>query len=403
MTRVWHCSLSEDSGNILVLTALFMVCLLGFVGFAADMGVIVLQRRTAQNAADCAAVEGALERPWASSDATTVTAAAQNSASTNGFTNGSNGVTVSVNNPPLYGSHSGDSNYVEVIVQKNVSTIFLQLLNDNSMTVMARAVAGPGANSGCVYTLGSSGIGIDMTAAGSLNLQYCTMYDNSTASNAFTDSASGNVTAQAIEIVGGYSKSGSGAVSPTPNTSAIPVGDPLAYLPAPNIPGGCSAALNISGSSPTHISRGCYQGLSDSASALLTLDPGLYIINGDLSLSGSGGVTGTGVTFYVTGKMKMSSSGALTISAPTSGTYNGIVYFQSRTDSNAVSFTGSGGSTVSGIFYAPDATFTYSASGSASINADFVVKSIAYTGSGSITNYNALNGKSPLQSITLTE
>ena len=48
----------EDIGQVLVLTALCLAIVLGFVVFAVDVGLMLRQRRIEQTAADSAALAG---------------------------------------------------------------------------------------------------------------------------------------------------------------------------------------------------------------------------------------------------------------------------------------------------------------------------------------------------------
>src|SRR6478752_5405869 len=82
----------DESGQALILVALCLTCILGFVGFATDVGVLLHAKRNLQIAADAAAIAGANE---INIDATQVVAAAKAASAQNGFTNGVNGTTVS--------------------------------------------------------------------------------------------------------------------------------------------------------------------------------------------------------------------------------------------------------------------------------------------------------------------
>jgi uncharacterized membrane protein len=84
------------SGQILVLTTLAMVAIIGFAALVVDIGFMYSARRRMQTAADAAAVAGAT----ALRDGQSVTASAKNGSSINGFTDGQSNVTVTVNNPP---------------------------------------------------------------------------------------------------------------------------------------------------------------------------------------------------------------------------------------------------------------------------------------------------------------
>jgi hypothetical protein len=242
-----------------------------------------------------------------------------------------------------------------------------------------------------------------MGGTAAINLTNCTIYDDSSDSSvALTASGGGSITASSINVVGGYTGNGGGNFIPAPTTGVIPVGDPLGFLPAPTIPSSCSTALSYSGGTPS-VGPGCYSSLKLTSNTALSLSPGVYIINGDFSMSGSSGISGTGVTFYVTGSLSLAGSGVMNITAPTSGTYDGILYFQARNDTNVAKFTGGSGSTVGGVFYAPNAEFDYTGGTGQQVSADFVVKSFKIKGNGGFSDYNKLNGESPLQSTSLVE
>ncbi len=94
------------------------------------------------------------------------------------------------------------------------------------------------------------------------------------------------------------------------------------------------------------------------------------------------------------------------LTAPTSGPENGILFFQSRTDSEPLSLSGSGGATIQGIVYAPYAALTLSGSGSMTVSLDIIVDSLSESGSGSLTDTNyavVTNTNSPLGKLVMVE
>ena len=137
----------------------------------------------------------------------------------------------------------------------------------------------------------------------------------------------------------------------------------------------------------------------------MTLCAGQYIVKGNLSLTGSGNLTAKGVTFYTTGTTSITGSGGMDLEAPTSGDYNGVLFYQDRSDSHAISFTGSSGNKIQGIFYAADAAMTLTGSGSVSMAADFIADSISLTGSGTIADagYSSVNAGSVLSRTAMVE
>src|SRR6185369_5317861 len=103
-----------------------------FAGLALDAGYMYFHKRRMQTAADAGAYGAALELLRGNTG--TTTAAARNDTALNGFTNGSNGVTVTVNSPPASGSKTGNADFVEVIITHPQDTWFMRVLNFDSIT-----------------------------------------------------------------------------------------------------------------------------------------------------------------------------------------------------------------------------------------------------------------------------
>lgn len=439
----------DESGQMLVLVALSMTVLLGFLALAVDVGLLFRAKRNMQVAADAAAVAGALDYKF-NANVTTAKSTAQTAATANGVTNGTNGAVVTINVPPVNGPYTGITGYVEAIVSQPTNTFFMKISKITSVPVAARAVVGSGNTSGCVWALAKSGTDISLTGSGAFTAPNCNIYDDSSSSNALTLTGSGSITGKAIGIAGGYNKTGSGTLSPTPTTGIAPAADPLAGLAPPTIPtGACSSNCtpSFTGSSNNSLGPGNYNSISNTGSGTLTLTPGNYIINGNLtttgsgglvlgagnytitgnfaptgsgavtlgagqyivkgnlSLTGSGNLTAKGVTFYTTGTTSITGSGGMDLEAPTSGDYNGVLFYQDRSDSHAISFTGSSGNKIQGIFYAADAAMTLTGSGSVSMAADFIADSISLTGSGTIADagYSSVNAGSVLSRTAMVE
>jgi hypothetical protein len=399
--------LKDESGQSLVLAAFAMTCLMGCVALAADVGLMLRAKRLLQTAADSAAIAGALEINFATMDGTTVATAAKLASQNNGFTDGSNGTTVTVNGPPTgpaSGPHVSNTAYVEVIVSQSQPTVFMRAFGRNTMTVSARAVATLGVSQGCVYTLSSSGTGINWNGSGATNVPACSILDDSSV----IFGGSGSVTAQSIGVVGSFSKPGSGAINPYPPTVIAAVSDPLAFMTPPDNPGSCHGT-------PTHpfvvlgssLVPGCYDGLTISGSSAVTMATGLYYIDGPFSFTGSGAVTGTGVTIYLThnngASFAVNGSGALSLSAPTSGTNNGILLYQNPSNTSGMSIGGSGALNLQGIIYAPGSDLTMTGSGGSQFYTAIVTSSLTFNGSGALQDYAVKNPSSPLSAARLVE
>ena len=219
---------------------------------------------------------------------------------------------------------------------------------------------------------------------------------DSSSKTALAASGSAQVTAATIEVVGGVQKSGGATFSPTPTTGVAPLADPLAGLSGPTTSGLTSyGSVNLSSGSST-INPGIYSRINVSGTGTrLTLNPGTYIIEGGgLTVSGSASLTGSGVFLYNAGSnypgsggsyggITLSGSGTIELTAPTSGPYAGIVIFQSRDNTRALSFSGSAMSGMSGTIYAANALL--SISGSAQIQDTLDVGTLNLSGSAAVT------------------
>lgn len=121
----------------------------------------------------------------------------------------------------------------------------------------------------------------------------------------------------------------------------------------------------------------------------MTFGSGTYIVGGNLSLTGSGTISSSGVTFYTKSSTSVAGGSNLSLTAPTSGTYSGVLFFQARNDNSSLTVSGGGGTTVQGILYAPAASVTLSGGSSGTTMAlDIVSDTLTVTGSGTFSNSN---------------
>ena len=99
---------SREAGQVLPLIALSLAVLMGFAGMGVDVGYWQYHQREQQSAADAAALGGAQQLIYSGcgNQAVAQSAAYTDSAS-NGFTNGANGITITVTNPPASGAYAG--------------------------------------------------------------------------------------------------------------------------------------------------------------------------------------------------------------------------------------------------------------------------------------------------------
>ena len=156
----------SDEGQALVLTALGLVVLMLMAGLGVDVGYLRYEKQQMQKAADAGAIAGASAYLYES----TWKVAAKNDTAANGFADGSNGVSVTVNEPPSSGPFADQLGFVEVIVKQPQPTFFMRVGGFTSVPVSARAVANAnGSASGCIYAL-DRGATLSFVAQGTITL-----------------------------------------------------------------------------------------------------------------------------------------------------------------------------------------------------------------------------------------
>jgi Putative Flp pilus-assembly TadE/G-like len=406
-------AMKGSSGQVLVLVTMGIVVITAFAGFAVDVGQFWSARRHMQTAADAAAIAGAsalrLNHP--------VTAAADGVTSTNGFTDGSNNVTVTVNNPPSAGVYAGNSSYVEVIVSQPQPTYFMRVLGYDTVGVTVRSVASSVNGPACLYALdptASSALSVGGTSAGTLA---CGAIVDSSSSTAATTNGGGVFTASNIGVNGGYSGSG---FSPTPVAGVAPAPDPLSYLQPPSYnPSACTYTNLHTGTTKgtNYLYPGVYcGGIQISGNNPVVFQQGTYILEGGgLKVTATkANLSGSQVMIYNTysatysyGPIALSGSNLVNLSAPTSGPYEGILFFQDRTvpkGSAGSTITGSSGSTFDGAVYFSTTAVSYGGSSSSGGYTIIVADTVSISGNATLSdNYSTLDSGSPIKATALYE
>jgi Flp pilus assembly protein TadG len=134
----------KERGQALIIIAFAAVGLFAFTALAIDGGAAFSKDRQAQNAADAAALAGALALTRATDAAaghTAALAAADASTKGNNFNNDGTTNVVTIYNPPVDGPYAGDANYVQVKILAHVTTYFTRIIGREKVDVGAEAIA----------------------------------------------------------------------------------------------------------------------------------------------------------------------------------------------------------------------------------------------------------------------
>jgi hypothetical protein len=245
----------------------------------------------------------------------------------------------------------------------------------------------------------AAGGALTLSGNASINLPGGVFVDSSSAS-ALSASGNAQVTASVIDVHGGVKQSGKASFSLAPVIGAASLADPLASLTPPSTTGMTSCgSVSLAGNATESICQGIYSQITVSGSAKLTMNPGIYIIKGGgFTVTGGASVSGTGVMIYNAGSnypssggnfggITFSGNGTFNVSAPASGPYNGILIFQSRQDTRALSFSGNAMSGMNGMIYAASAVL--SLGGNAQLQSPLDVDMLNLNGNVALTQMAA--------------
>ncbi|MGH6794893.1 MAG: hypothetical protein ACREDD_02685 [Methylocella sp.] len=397
---------SDSTGVVAIVIALAISALAGFAALAVDASVWSSTKNSAQGAADTAAAS-AVAAAAAGSSATQIQNEVYASSALAGFTNGQNGVTVTINNPPKSGPNMLNTGAYEIIIKQPQNHLFGGTFGA-APTVSGRAVALVAGKPACILALdtkasGSASNDVGVSGGATITATKCAVAANSSSGTAVILSGGSSLTASNLNVVGNYSVSGGATITATIKTGAPVTTDP--YGCPPNFPQGtCLAAPSFSGCNQTNyslsggatatINPGVYcGGINVSGGSKLTMNPGVYImdqgsfiVSGGCTVNGSGGVsivlTNSKAPGGTWGTVNVSGGAPVTLTAPSSGPMQGVVIYMDRAAPTSGADTISGGSTVTitGSLYFPSQLVNYSGGSSSSACLQLIADNILFSG-----------------------
>lgn len=344
--------LRDRKGNTALLFSLSLPLMIGTVGLGVETGYWYFKQRELQTAADVAAIAGAVEKRSGGSDAAATTAATTEAVE-HGFEPG----TIDVNTPPDSGDYQ-DENSVEVLLTMPTTRFFSKLFSNEEVTLHARGVATfETGGEACILALDPEASGAVTFTGNALTLiNGCNVMSNSLNDSSLIVTGSADVTVPCALASGGVSVDDGLTLTDCPEaqSNVPPAADPFANLPEPPVTGPCLSLPSGNGAATLSPGRYCSGG---PLKGNKTFNPGVYVIDGaNFRINASANVTGSGVTFFMTNDATADFNGnaTITLSAPTTGTYKGVLFYGDR-DNNDTSnkFNGTASSKLTGAMYFP--------------------------------------------------
>jgi Flp pilus assembly protein TadG len=275
------------------------------------------------------------------------------------------------------GIRDASQNAVKVTVKRTLLTSFARIFPKvgSSVTVTAEAVAEIGVlergPQPCMTALGHGVDGIttgsDATFSGNVDLKAvgCALRSNT---GITMNGGSGTVRADGV-YAGGSISSRISCCEIHPNAGQIP--DPYASFNPLNdafaLLGGSSAAsISVGNNSTKTISNGTSGGWDVNGS--LNLNPGLYVVNGNISIGAQGSISGAGVTIVTSGTVSMNGGSELSLTAATTASASnnavpGVVI--AGTSQGSVTVAGNTAPRMTGLVYFPHASLKFAGASSA--------------------------------------
>jgi len=401
-----------ERGQALILIVLAIFGMIGLVALAIDAGNNFSNRRSAQNAADTAALAGALTcaqavPPQPSCNPPTsptlidqVRAIALARADSNKFINVINGdgtfITVTVytmDNPLAVGCDPANpipdpsdpsdledsaANYILVTIQTRIKPYFAQVIGipylDNCVEAIAHVK--PGSLEPLYVGNGIVGLKpdgcktVDISGTAQVELTGGGVFENSNEDCGLT--IGGNPT---VLIVDGAISMVSPTVPANPTINGHPIIDvaggiiggvphldypPPPYL-LPNPTCGPESVTNGNIMWP-----GSYTGSkSFPPGAVDTLKPGVYCIYGEFRLNNKAILTGNGVTIVMmNGGITWNGGAEVHLTAPTIDPFKGLLIYAPMSNSNPMILNGNSVSFLQGTIFVPAAPISYNGTGS---------------------------------------
>ncbi len=426
----------DRRGVTAIITGIALAVLLGFAGLAVDVAAWLTATRGLQAAADQAAYSAAVAAgtngcsSQAASDQALAISAAR------GYTNGVRNTTVTITCNP-----SASTFTVRIAQVQPLWFTALFLTHAPTAAAQATAQLAGKVSDLCVLALDGTNvsaaqIGSDSSAAGvsgntTLNL-HCGIAVDSSSQSAFSVGGSGIISATEVYLVGDDqgSPSGNGSLTTSPTPHNIlkfqpPVIDPYLGRTIPPLLGCDHTNYALTSGSAT-LDPGVYCGgltLGSSGqghNVAVQLNPGVYyVVSGTLTINASANVTGTGVTFVLTGNalgqtgyatIKINGGATVSLSAPASGPTGGMVFFQDRNapfSSNSTCGNGNaqnkinGGSSqlITGAIYFPNQSVCFNGNSSTSGAGrctQLIARTLDFTGDSNVQLSCAGSGIAPI-------
>jgi Flp pilus assembly protein TadG len=399
LRKLWN----DKRGNALIIAGAALPLVIGSAGLASDTIQWTLWKRQLQRAADSSALAGVYAKVQNNAGQT-----AAQAVDADLLDNNHTNITLLSGYPEVtYPTGTGWMNGVKVKLALQKELGFSSVFMSTPPVIVAEATAATIATGVyCVVSLEeTSATGITATGNGTIDLG-CGMITNSTSISAAIATGSSEVYATPIAAVGNISDSdhwNDAELLPFTVKQEDPFADvnPPAFTPCQG--GANRLRVNANTTDNTHAADTGVVCVSEmDLNGTVALGSATYVIDGgDFTVGAQAHVSCTGCTIILTnsnssstatiGDVDMNAGAQINMSAPGSGTFEDILFYQDRRAASGSStvnrINGNSSSTFTGALYFPNQQLQVN--GTAGLNfscAQFVARRVEFSGNGSITD-----------------
>lgn len=386
--------------------ALAALPLFGFVGAGVDFSRAASARTAMQSALDAAAL-------MMVKDAKNVDTA-QLTANAGTYFNANFQNAEVENLQPAVSASSTSSGYaVDMSMTGSINTRFMGIIGFPSLKIAVRSKATSNSDGlGCVLALDQHLSGaVSAQGSNTTVLNGCSLYDNSDSVTAMAVGGTAHITSRSVGVVGNLTGAANITAAEGIRTGIGAIADPYANS---NFPAffACTEQ-NFKANNNVTISPGVYcGGISVNAGATLTLQPGIYYLDGGgLQVNGGAAVVGSQVTLVFSSKNRndfatatINGNATINLTSPSSGPTAGIVIFGDRRIPAGTSFKFNGGSTqyLGGAIYVPTGEVSFAGgAGTSTSCTQLIARSIVFTGNSQFALNCSSYGTKPFSSLVV--
>lgn len=279
---------------------------------------------------------------------------------------------------------------MEVRLEERLPRLFSALFIEGGVPVSGRAVARIAEGTPtCVVALHPTApSALSFIGSALTSFVGCNLHSNSISVGSAAVTGSAGLATGCLSTAGTATVSAdltlTSCVGPYENADTAP--DPFANLLPPPVDAGCQPGPANSPNSSFTLPNGTYCSLD--LKGTVALEPGLYIIKGDLTINAQASVSGSGVTLYLdgTGEARFNGDATIQLEAPTSGAYAGVLLFGDP-DASGVEhqLNGNAASFLHGAVYAREGSVSVLGGGSAAGCTKIVARTVSFSGSSEMT------------------